>query len=75
MEFLINVAATYGIAYFIADSFIYEIPREWISKKSKFLAELLHCNVCLSFWIGLILTGSILEALAIMGIVAIIKRV
>ena len=38
---------------------IFEIPREWISKQSKFFGELISCVLCTSTWIGFILSVSL----------------
>lgn len=35
---------------------IFDKLREWVSKKSKFLNDLLGCPLCTGFWVGIILT-------------------
>jgi hypothetical protein len=68
-----NILITYGIAYLITESSLLEKPREYLASKHRLIGELLYCPICTSFWIGLILTGNILESFAIMGAVAIIQ--
>jgi hypothetical protein len=70
---LINILATYGIAYLISQSVLLEKPREYLASKHRLIGELLYCPICLSYWIALIITGDILESFAIMGGIAIIQ--
>jgi len=75
MELLIKILITYGIAYLLTESFLLEKPRNYIAKKyGSYIGNMVYCSICISFWIGLILTGSILDAFAIMGTVAIINK-
>lgn len=75
MELLTNILISYGIAYLLTESFILEKPRSYIaSKLGDYIANMVYCSICMSFWVGLILTGNILEAFAIMGTVAIINK-
>lgn len=72
---IINILTTYGIAYLLTESFLLEKPRNYIAKKGgNYIGNMVYCSICLSYWIGLILTGSILEAFAIMGTIALIHK-
>lgn len=71
---LLNILTSYGIAYLLSESVILEKPREWIAKHSNLLGNMVYCNICLSFWIALILTQNILQAFAIMGSIALINK-
>ena len=71
---ILKILSSYAITYLISESFILEKPREWIAKHSTFLGNLVYCNICLSFWIGLITTQSIIQAFAIMGAIALITK-
>lgn len=72
---IINILTTYGIAYLITESFLLEKPRNYIAKKGgTYIGNMVYCSICLSYWIGLILTGDILQSFAIMGTIALIKN-
>lgn len=70
---LLNILATYGIAYLITQSVLLEKTRSYLASKHWLIGEFLYCNICLSFWIGLIITDDPLEAFAIMGTFAILQ--
>lgn len=70
-----NILATYAIAYILSESNLLNTPREWLASKNKYLAELIYCPICLSYWIALIITGNLLESFAIMGTIAIISKI
>lgn len=73
---LINILTTYGIAYLLTESFLLEKPRNYIAKKGgRYIGNMVYCSICISFWVGLILTGNILEAFAIMGTIALINKI
>jgi uncharacterized membrane protein len=75
MELLTNILITYGIAYLLTESFILEKPRNYIARKcGRYIGNMVYCSICISFWVGIILTGNILEAFAIMGTTAIINK-
>lgn len=75
MELLIKILITYGIAYLLTESFLLEKPRNYIAKKyGSYIGNMVYCSICISFWIGLILTSNILEAFAIMGTIALINK-
>jgi len=42
----------YGGANGIVNSALLEKPRNWISKRSSFLAKLFSCPLCVGFWLG-----------------------
>lgn len=71
---ILQILTSYGIAYIITESFLLESLRSYIANKNRYMGNLLYCSTCMSFWIGLILTGNILEAFAIMGTIAIINN-
>lgn len=72
---IINILTTYGIAYLLTESFLLEKPRNYLAKKGgTYIGNMVYCSICLSYWIGLILTGSILNAFAIMGAIVIINK-
>lgn len=70
---IINILTTIGITYLITESNLLITQRAWIAGKHRLLAELFYCPICMSFWVGLIITGDILQAFAIMGVVSIIS--
>ena len=75
MILLTNILTTYGIAYLLTESFLLEKPRNYIAKKGgNYIGNIVYCSICISYWIGLILTGNILEAFAIMGTIALINK-
>ena len=75
MILLTNILTTYGIAYLLTESFLLEKPRNYIAKKGgNYIGNIVYCSICLSYWIGLILTGNILESFAIMGTIALINK-
>ena len=57
MELLYFVLCSYGITSIIVYSHIVKAPREFISSKSDWLCELLHCPMCIGFWVGVFLCG------------------
>lgn len=69
------ILTTYGIAYLLTESILLEKPRSWIANKHWILGELFYCPICISYWIGLILTHNVLQSFAIMGAIAIIKHI
>lgn len=85
---LIKALATFGAAYVLAYSngpfHILAWWRDFIGLRvdeygfihaNNVLAELWQCPICLSFWIGLFLSGgNVLEALAYMGVTIILVR-
>lgn len=70
---IINILATIGITYLITESNLLTTQRAWVAGKHRLLAELFYCPICMSFWVGLVITGNILQAFAIMGVVSIIS--
>ena len=75
MELLTNILTAYGVSYLLTESFLLEKPRNYIAKKSgNYIGNIVYCSICISFWVGLILTGNILEAFAIMGTIALIHK-
>jgi hypothetical protein len=52
MELLIWILAAYGMSQILVYGSIFNTPREWISRQSKFLGELLECMMCTSTWVG-----------------------
>lgn len=72
---ILQFLTIYGITYLLAESNLLAKQREWIAKKNYYLAELVYCTICLSFWVALFYTGSIIYSLAAMGVVAILKEI
>ena len=52
MEFIIWIIAAYGMSQILVFGSIFDKPRKWLTKKSKFLGELLECMMCTSTWVG-----------------------
>ena len=52
MELLIWLLAAYGMSQILVYGSIFDTPREWITKKSKFFGDLLGCMMCTSTWVG-----------------------
>ena len=57
MELVYFILCEYGITSIIVCSHIVKTPREYISSKSDWLCELLHCAMCTGFWVGVFLCG------------------
>ena len=57
MELVYFILCAYGITSIIFYSHIVKTPREYISSKSDWLCELLHCAMCTGFWVGVFLCG------------------
>jgi len=70
-----QILISYGIAYLLSESVLLEKPREILASKNYYIAELIYCPICLSYWIGLVLTHNVLQSFAIMGAIAIIKHI
>ena len=47
--------ASFGLSYIIQFSKILQIPRNFITKKSNFISEMLKCVFCTNFWCGVFL--------------------
>ena len=56
MELLIWLLAAYGMSQILVYGSIFDTPREWITKKSKFFEDLLGCMMCTSTWVGFFLS-------------------
>ena len=52
MELLIWLISAYGMTQILVYGSIFDTPREWITKKSKFFGDLLGCMMCTSTWVG-----------------------
>jgi len=48
------ILASYGGANGIVYSQLLSTPRNWISRKSAFLAKLVSCPLCVGFWLGIL---------------------
>jgi len=57
MELIYFVLCAYGMTSIVVYSHIFKAPREFLSLKTKWLCELLHCPMCMGFWIGTFLCG------------------
>jgi hypothetical protein len=49
----------YGMTTILVYGSIFENPRNWIKKKSKFFGELLGCMMCTSTWVGFFMSLSL----------------
>ncbi len=70
---VVNTLVTLSIVYLLAKSMVLEPYRAWLADRHRVIAELIYCNICLSFWVALLLTFNLYEALAIMGVFVIIN--
>lgn len=52
MELLIWLVTAYGMSQILVYGSIFDTPRDWITKKSKFFGDLLGCMMCTSTWVG-----------------------
>lgn len=54
MDFLIFIIAALGLTDIIVNQHIFEKPRNWIDKTFHWsmLNTLVHCEVCMGFWVG-----------------------
>jgi len=57
MELVYFVLCTYGMTSIVVYSHIFKTPREYLSSKSDWLCELLHCPMCTGFWVGVFICG------------------
>ena len=57
MELVYFILCAYGMTSIIVYSHLLKSPREFISSKSDWLCELLHCAMCMGFWVGAFLFG------------------
>jgi hypothetical protein len=46
----------YGMSTILVYGSIFETPREWIKRNSKFFGELIGCMMCTSTWVGFFLS-------------------
>lgn len=54
--FLLWSFIAYGMTSIIVWGSIFDVPRNWITKKSKFFGELIGCVLCTSTWVGFFLS-------------------
>tara|TARA_R110000824_G_scaffold111850_4_gene260613 strand:- start:3998 stop:4324 length:327 start_codon:yes stop_codon:yes gene_type:complete len=52
MELIIWILAAYGMSQIVVFGSIFEKPRAWITRNSKFFGDLLECMMCTSTWVG-----------------------
>jgi hypothetical protein len=55
----------YGMTSIIVWGAIFDKPREWVKRKSKFFGELISCTLCTATWVGFFMSlvlGSISSA-------------
>ena len=52
MELIIWILAAYGMSQILVFGSIFEKPRTWITRNSKFFGDLLECMMCTSTWVG-----------------------
>jgi len=52
METLIWILSAYGMSQILVYGSIFDTPRNWITKHSKFFGDLLGCMMCTSTWVG-----------------------
>ena len=57
MELIYFILCAYGMTSIVVYSHLVKIPREFLSSKSDWLCELLHCPMCGGFGIGIFLCG------------------
>jgi hypothetical protein len=57
MGLLYFVLCSYGMTSIIVYSRIMQPTREYLSSKSDWICELLHCCMCVGFWVGVFLCG------------------
>lgn len=53
LNLIIFILLCYSLTYIITESEIFNI-RDKV--KNKFIYKLIHCNVCTSFWVGLLIS-------------------
>jgi len=51
-ELFIWILAAYGMSQILVFGAIFDQPRGWITKNSKFFGDLLGCMMCTSTWVG-----------------------
>ena len=56
MELLIWILVAYGMSQILVYGSIFNNPRDWISRHSKFMGDLLECMMCTSTWVGFFLS-------------------
>jgi hypothetical protein len=56
LDVIIWSLVSFGITITVTQSYIFEKVRNAIQKVSAFLGKLIHCPMCFSFWVGMLLT-------------------
>ena len=51
-QLFIWILAAYGMSQILVFGSIFDKPRDWITKYSKFFGDLLGCMMCTSTWVG-----------------------
>ena len=69
-----DILIVYSLAYLISESNLLTKPREWLASKHRLIGELIYCPICLSFWIALIHTSYVEDALITMGAIALLHK-
>lgn len=54
LDFIIWSLAIFGASNGIVISDLLAPVRSWLGKKSNFFGQLIHCPLCLGFWLGLL---------------------
>ena len=49
---LVLTIATYGLCYMLMYGSIFNKPRNWLMRKSRWFRKLITCPLCLGFWCG-----------------------
>ena len=57
MELIYFILCAYGMTSIIVYSHIFKPVRREIARWSDWLCELLHCPMCVGFWVGMLLCG------------------
>jgi len=56
LDIIVWSLVSFGITITVTQSYIFAKIRSALEKKSAFLGKLIHCPMCFSFWVGLLLT-------------------
>ena len=56
MKILVWSFIAYGLTSILVWGSIFDKPRQWIIRKSRFFGELIQCVLCTSTWVGFLLS-------------------
>ena len=52
MNLIMWLVTAYGLSQILVYGTIFDKPRDWLSRNSRFIGDLLGCMMCTSTWVG-----------------------